>query len=179
MKETRRRRFLEIVLALAIYLALAVVVTWPLGRHLRTHLVGVSKDALMHFWNSWQAAEALDAGKSPFYTHMLFHPVGASLIYHNVGWINVAEWLVVRPFMDDRMAHNLVILFNLAACGTAMYLLAFKLTDHRPAAFFAGIVYLSWPFRMSQLDHPNLISTQWIPIFILFLVLVIRHGRLF
>jgi hypothetical protein len=177
MKKARRRLILEMVLALAIYLALAVVVTWPLGRQMRTHFAGSSKDALLHFWNGWQAAEALKAGESPYYTDMLFYPAGVSLVYHNIGWTNIAEWLVLRPVMDDQVAHNLVILFNLGTCGAAMYLLVFKLTDHRPAAFFAGIVYLSWPFRMSQLDHPNLISTQWIPLFILFLVLVIRHGR--
>jgi hypothetical protein len=56
-------------------------------------------------------------------------------------------------------------------------LLAYDLIDDRRAAFLSGLIYQCWPFRMAQLDHPNLISTYAIPLFLLFLSRTVRRGR--
>ncbi len=47
----------------------------------------------------------------------------------------------------------------------------------RQAAFIAGLIYMAWPFRLSQLDHPNLLATFWIPLFFLFLIRTLRRRR--
>ena len=58
-----------------------------------------------------------------------------------------------------------------------MYLLAEELLSNAQAAFIAGLIYMAWPFRLSQLDHPNLLATFWIPLFFLFLIRTLRRGR--
>jgi len=166
-----------LVAILLAYAGVAVGMTWPLILRIATHLPGGTSDALVHYWNGWWIRQALTTGQSPFYTSYLFHPRGISLAYHNFAWLNIAAWLVLQPFTGGFVAYNLSLLANLTLCGYAAFLLAHELTGDRRAAFLAGLIYQCWPFRLAQLDHPNLISTQWIPLFLLFTIRVLRHRR--
>jgi hypothetical protein len=109
---------------------------------------------------------------------LLFYPKGLDLIYHNFAWLNITIWLTLRSWVGGFAAYNLAILLNLIFTGFSAYMLVLELTGDRRASFVGGLIYLAWPFRLSQLDHPNLISTQWIPLFLLFLIRVLHRGRL-
>ena len=165
-------------LAFLLYLILSIVVTWPLLPRIDTTLSGGSTDAMLHYWNGWWVLQAFQEGTSPYSTNLLFHPIGVSLAYQNFAWLSILPWLVLQSAVDGITSYNLVILLNLALSGFAAYLLTNELTGKHLAAFIAGLIYLSWPFRLSQLDHPNLISTQWIPFFLLSLIWAIRYRRI-
>jgi hypothetical protein len=165
------------LLVLLAYLGVALGMTWPLVDQMHKRLPGPSDDTLVHYWNGWWVKKALTLGQSPFYTRYLYYPTGISLVYHNFAWFSIVTWLALEPLVGGYVAYNLSILANLALCGLAAFLLAYELTGDRRAAFLAGLLYECWPFRLSQLDHPNLISTQWIPLFLLFLIRAVRLGR--
>jgi hypothetical protein len=171
-----RRNWSTLVVLLA-YVCVAVGTTWPLAARISTHLPGGSWDTLVHYWNGWWVWQALTTGQSPFYTPYLFYPTGISLVYHNFAWLNIVAWLVLQPWAGGFAAYNLSLLSNLSLCGFAAFLLTRDLIGDGRAAFLAGLIYQCWPFRLSQLDHPNLISTQWIPLFLLFLIRIVRRGR--
>ncbi len=166
-----------IMIILLAYTGTAIGMTWPLAARLTTHLPGHTTDTLVHYWNGWWVRQALSTGQSPFYTPYLFYPKGLSLVTHNFAWPNVAAWLILSPWAGGLAAYNLPFLANLALCGLAAFLLTHELTGDKRAAFLAGLIYQCWPFRLGQLDHPNLISTQWIPLFLLFLGRAARRGR--
>lgn len=159
------------------YVGVAVGITWPLTTQITTYLPGHTTDTLVHYWNGWWVQRALTTGQLPFYTSYLFHPRGLSLVYHNFAWLNIIPWLILEPWGGGFATYNLSLLVNLALCGFAVFLLTRDLTGDGRAAFLAGLIYQCWPFRLSQLDHPNLISTQWIPLFLLFLIRAVRRGR--
>ena len=167
----------SVLLATVGYAITAIWVTRPLGLHLSSHLPGGSVDLLVHYWNGWWAGEALAAGQTPFFSNLLFHPDGLSLVFHNFAWMTILPWLLLRPLLGGFAAYNVVLLLTLTFCGVAAYLLIAQLTHNRWAAFLGGLIYLLWPYRLSQLGHPNLISTQWVPLLFLGLILLIRHGR--
>jgi len=200
---TTRKIWINALILLA-YLGLALGMTWPLlvgpnpdvlfsrqetasagsgpvsgflGAQIHTHLPGDSADTLVHYWNGWWVKQALTAGQSPFHTPYLRHPTGLSLVYHNFAWGSIIHWLMLEPLVGAFAAYNLSILANLALCGFTAFLLAYELTGDRRAAFLAGLIYQCWPFRLYQLDHPNLISTQWMPLFLLFLNRTIHQGK--
>ena len=173
---TLRRSGVYLVVLLA-YVVVAVGTTWPLAARINTHLPGGTSDALVHYWNGWWTGRALATGQTPFYTSRLFHPAGISLVYHNFAWPNIVAWLVLQPWVGGFAAYNLPLLANLSLCGLAAFLLTRDLIGDGRVAFLAGLIYQCWPFRMGQLDHPNLISTQWIPLFLLFLIRTLRRGR--
>jgi hypothetical protein len=171
-----RRIGINLAVLLA-YAGVAVGTTWPLAARASTHLLAGSWDNLFHYWNEWWVQQALATGQSPFYTPYLFHPTGLSLVYSNFAWLNIVAGLALKPWVGGLAAHNLSLLVNLALCGFAAFLLIRDVTGNGLAAFLGGLIYQCWPFRLSQLGHPNLVSTQWIPLFLLFLIRALRGGR--
>ena len=166
----------QIVYIIAAYAGLAVLTTWPLAAHLSTHLPSNSDDALVHFWNGWWVQQALQNGQSPYFTPYLFYPQGISLVTHNLAWLQIVPWLILEPLFGGLAAYNLALLLNLILCGCACFALCYKLTGDERAAFLAGLIYQAWPYRISQLDHPNLLATAWIPLFLLALIMLLEKG---
>ncbi len=176
-RKTQIRRFLYVFAIFLLYAGLTILITWPLAARLDQVLPGASGDTLLHYWNGWAASQALSRGQSPFFTDLIFHPQGVSLLTHNMAWFHIGPWLLIERFIDGIVAYNVVLLFNLALCGFSAFLLAWKISGDVKPAFLAGMIYMAWPFRLSQLDHPNLLATQWIPLFLLFLILLLEKGR--
>lgn len=169
-----------VVLGIGIFLAyagVALLITWPLAANLGRVLPGTSGDTLLHYWNGWATKQALAGGQSLFFTNLIFYPQGVSLVTHNMAWFQIGPWLLLDQLMDGIVAYNLTLLFNLTLCGCAAFILSYKLSADWKPAFLAGMIYMAWPFRLSQLDHPNLLATQWIPIFMFFLIRTLENGR--
>lgn len=180
MSSQKRRVLGNVYVGLVVFIAyagLAAITTWPLVTTLTTHLPGSSRDSLLHYWNGWWVKQALANGQSPFHTPYLFYPNGVSLVTHNIAWLHIVPWLLLDQIVDGILAYNMCLLLSLTFCGCAAFLLVYQLTAHHGAAFLAGLIYQAWPFRLSQLDHPNLLATQWIPVFFLFLICGIQKGR--
>ena len=179
LADVRRRSTYANIVAFLAYLVIAMIATWPLVANLNTHLPGPSTDTFVHYWNGWWVKQALysDSGRSPFYTPYLFYPTGVSLVTHNIAWFHVLLWLLFERIFNGILAYNLVLIITLALCGTTAFLLVKELLVDARVAFLAGFIYLLWPFRLSQLDHPNLLSTQWTPLFFLFFIYTVRYGR--
>ena len=173
-KPLRARVCLVVLLA---YLGVAVLMTWPLIANVKDHLPGPSNDNLHHYWNGWWMRRALTTGQPLYHTPYLRYPDGISLVSHDIAWFTVVSWMVLEPVLGGLVAYNWTILISLALCGMAAFALAYELTGHVPSAFLAGLLYQNWPFRLYQPDHPNLVATQWIPFFLLFLVRTMDEGR--
>ncbi|MBC7236829.1 MAG: hypothetical protein H5T69_13400, partial [Chloroflexi bacterium] len=168
---------LSYIAAPLLYGALAVLLTWPMARHLGTHLLGQSDDTPLHYWNCWWVQHALLEGHSPYFTRYLFYPRGVSLLTHNIAWGNALGFILLEPLLGGIAAYNLTLILSLALCGWAAFALLRHLTHHLSAALLGGIIYQAWPYRLSQLGHPNLLSTFWIPIFILALLRTLEHRQ--
>jgi hypothetical protein len=169
-------RWLQNGAVLIICATMAVAMTQPLTAKLSTHLIR-SRDTLVHYWNGWWTREALSEGLPLTYTNYLFYPTGVSLIYHNIGWLNVAAWLVLQLVMDGVAAYNATLLFYLTLCGIAAFFLIRELTDDALAGLLGMVVYQNWPARLSRLNFPNLVNTACIPLSLLFLIRTLRRGK--
>ncbi|MBL7064800.1 MAG: hypothetical protein ISS49_11440 [Anaerolineae bacterium] len=169
-------RSLVIFLAFLGYALLILVMTYPVVFRLGTHLVGFGDDMRVHYWNNWWVKKVLTEGGSIYSTRLLFYPQTVSLVYHNFGWVNIAGWLLVEPVVGGIAAYNLVYLANVTLCAFAMFILARYLLRSEGAAFVAGLVYGCWPYRLSDTVHPNMISTEWLPLVLLCVILLVREG---
>jgi hypothetical protein len=99
------------------YSLLTVIMTWPVVARLNTHLIGTGDDMWVHYWNNWWVKQVLQQGGNVYYTPLLFHPTGVSLLYHNFAWVNIAIWLVLEPFVGGIAAYNLVHVLHIPLCG--------------------------------------------------------------
>jgi hypothetical protein len=141
-----------------------------------THLAGDDVDVWINPWATWWTRQALSEGLNLYYTDYLFYPQGASLVFHSFSHVNTALALALEPLIGVIAAQNVTTLLAYALSGFAMYLLVNELFQSRAAAFMAGIVFAFSPYHVDQALHPVIISTQWIPLFLLFFIRVLGGG---
>jgi len=157
------------------YVLLTLAMTWPLITKLSTHMAGEDIDVWLNQWATWWMEKALKDRLDLYHTDYILYPQGASLVFFSFSHLNSAISLLVAPFIGDLAAYNVTILLAFALSGFNMYLLVARLTNTRAAAFIAGLVFAFNPYHTSEAIHLHLVSTQWMPLFILSLTEMIRH----
>jgi hypothetical protein len=166
--------------ALAGYLALALVFTWPLAAEFERAIPGDGFDGLQNYWNLWWVRRALlDLQTSPFFTRDLFFPSGASLYFHTLNFFNGLWTLPLQLLGGLAVSYNGVVVFAFVLSGYGAWLLskeAFRrIADggwsswqRDLAAFGAGFVFAFAPVRFAHLlGHMQVLSTEWLPFFVL------------
>jgi hypothetical protein len=160
------------------YSVLTLLMTWPLILRFNDRLAGYHSDIMIFMWDRWWLREAWAMGHSPYFTPYLFHPHGASLLFHSMSWFNVFTWLALEQLVGEIGSYNLTVLANFVICGLATFALIRYLGARKEAAFVGGLIYAFYPYHMSNvLAHPNLASVQWLPLYTLFLIKATRGGK--
>ncbi len=157
------------------YVLLTVAMTWPLITKMSTHMAGEDIDVWLNQWATWWTEKALKNGLNFYHTNYILYPQGASLVFHSFSHVNSVISLLVAPLIGDLAAYNVTVLLAFALSGFNMYLLVEHLTGTRTAAFVAGLVFAFNPYHMSETIHLHLVSTQWMPLFMLSLTKMIQH----
>ncbi|MCI0475849.1 MAG: hypothetical protein L0Y55_06340, partial [Anaerolineales bacterium] len=177
------------LLVLFFYLALALVLTYPLVLHFDTHVPGSETWALDEYsfvWSQWWVRHALvDLGVNPLITRDIFYPIGVNLASFTMLWTNAILGLPIQFALGLISAVNATIFFSFVFGAFGMYLLAAYLLrtrvaiepgDAERAAIIAGVVFGFSSSRMvyAALGHYNILAIQWVPFYILFLI---KTGR--
>ena len=145
------------------------------------HLVnGVSNviDPLFYAWNLSYNADNMFSGLSSALNTNIFYPLNNTLAYSDTLWVqslltNPIIWLTNNPIL----AENLAVMFTFPLSAVSMYLLAWHFTKNTRASFLSGIFFtFSYP-RLSQIGHLPIISSQWLPLYLLFLIKFLNDGK--
>src|SRR5689334_7458361 len=130
------------LLALAGYLALGLVATYPLILHFTTEGLGEHYfDRAQSIWNLWWVRTALlDRHINPFHTDLLFFPQGADLYFHDLSL--PIKLIIMLPTYGLGLvgAYNLGTLIGLVLTGYAGFRLVGYLTGHVGAAALGGVI---------------------------------------
>jgi len=169
-------RWLDL-LVLVGYALLSLAYAWPLIAHFGDRLAGDGFDMYVFQWGNWWITRALSQGQSLYQTKMIFYPHGASLYFLSFSWLNTFVWWLLRAIVSNVAAYNFTVWWSWPLAGFGAYLLAREVTGDRRAAFIAGLVYAFYPYHFAQRNHLNLLSVQWIPFALLFLMRAARRGR--
>jgi hypothetical protein len=76
------------------------------------------------------------------------------------------------------VAYNLVWLATFPLCALGAYLLARHLSGSRIGGLVAGLSYGFSAYRLTRLQHLQTLSFQWLPLFVLLLLLSLERPRL-
>lgn len=175
---------------IGLYTILALLLTYPLVTHFTTHVPGTdiwAFDEYTFLWNIWYFKYSLlDLHTNPLLTDYIFYPLGISLALYTYNLFNALISLPLQPFFNLATISNLTLLFALVFSGYGTYLLVLYLLRHRPglanhcAAFLAGALYAfgSYRFVYAALGHYDMVTTQWIPFYALFMVKSVREQGL-
>ncbi len=204
-KAGRPRAWLPHLLALAGYLLLTFLFTWPLPLHLTNALPGEGGDSWQSLWNFWWFDQALFHGKPLYFTQAQYYPHGTSLLFHTLSPLHSLLALPARLLGGYFLAYNFIVLLAGTLSGYTTFLLArevlragksgpgdldppvpppeaerLKVRDGTdPVAFLAGAIFTLCPHRSVQLlAHLNLISAEMLPLFTLYAFRALnRPGR--
>jgi hypothetical protein len=168
--------------SLAAYTALAIVMTWPLVRGLSTDIPGDLGDSLLNCWilgwNDHLLLRALhgDLGALRGLWHAnIFFPEPYTLAYSEHLMAESLEALPVYAVTGNLiLCYNLLFLSTFALSAWGAYLLVREITREEHAALLAGVLYGFGLYRLEQMAHLQVLSSQWMP-FVLFGLL--RHFR--
>jgi hypothetical protein len=174
------------------FLALTLVMTYPLVTRFGAAIPGDSFDGWQNYWNLWWVKVALlDKITSPWFTDLLYYPTGVSLLFHTLNPFNGLTFLPVQLAFGLLPAYNSAVVFSFVMGGLGAYLLARYVLgpgSSRLIAFAAGAIFTFAPYHIAHLlGHMQLISLEWLPFFALYLLRAagvgetrfarVRHGR--
>ena len=156
--------------AAAIFITLAVVMTWPLAPRM-THVTADSGDPFINIWVlDWDHWATFHRPLSLFDANIFF-PSTDTLAYSE-NLYGVA--LLLMPFRwlgaSAVTAYNVAMLGGFAFSGFAAYLLGFRLTGSFIAGVAAGVFHAFVPFRFTHLPHVQHVFAGWLPLLVVALL---------
>jgi hypothetical protein len=182
-ESARRHRLvpllLEAALAVLFYGAVAVFATWPTAKDPLGGFYGFGNDNWGGIWVYGWLHDAYWGPASASFSPELQAPFGYSVPDQAIQPMDRLFALLFGGLNEGLGAYNLQIFLSFLLAGCTMYLLARYLTQRRLAAGIAGFIYTFSPFHLAQaMQYPALSSIQWIPLFVLTLLLVLREPKL-
>lgn len=144
------------------YLLVAILASWPLALHLRTHLpIGSEAPATVALFNLWTLrwnADRLLAGYAGYWQAPIFYPLAGAFALSEpqpaTGLMFAPLWLLGG---DEVLAYNLVLLLALAANGAAAGRLMTTLGALRGPSLLAGALAVALPFAAYEMGVLQLI----------------------
>lgn len=161
------------------FVALAVVWTWPLVTDLSGQLPGLGNggDSQQFLWNFWWMRTALASGQDVFFTSYMLAPAGASLVLHTFTPLPAFAGATVLGSLPVAAALNVTVLAGLFLNGFCAYLLCWRLSDDRAAAVLGGMIFACSSYLTGHLSgHFNLTHAWTIPLFALAALRAMRSG---
>jgi hypothetical protein len=179
------------LVVLALYTVIALALTYPLVTQFGDHVPGTttwSMDEYGYVWNNWWFKYAVfDVGTNPFQTDFISYPVGTSLVLYTFTLLQVFLGLPIQFLFGLIPASNAELLFAFVMSGYGAFLLLkyliritnYQLPTTNLAALVGGAVFAfsSSRFVYASLGHYNVVATEWIPFYILFLIKTVGEKK--
>jgi len=174
-----RRLTLLGLVPLVFYLTAFALYTFPAVLSFRTHYFCDSGDGFKYVWDLWWIGKALQSGQFPFFTRMMYWPTGVTLVADNLTPLNGLIALGLRGVgLTLVEAHNVLIIFGFGGSGLTAFWLAYRMSGHYLGALVAGFVFTFSSYHFAHAEgHLNLVSLQWLPLFIWFFYELLERPR--
>ena len=157
------------VVPLIFYLVCFYLLTFPQLHQFSTHYFTDEGDGLGNIWNLWWTNKAItELHQSPWHTTFLYYPYGTSLLPHTLNPFNGMLAIVLLRLMTQVQAHNFIVVFAFVASGVTAFFLAREFTKSTVACLIGGFIFTFSEYHFSHAQgHLNLLSMEWIPLFVL------------
>lgn len=139
-----------------------------------------SGDGFQNVWNIWWVDESLtQLHTNPYFSTFLQFPHGVPLITQTM---NIFNGLVAIPMMAMGaslvQATNVMITFSFVMGGVTMFWLVYYLNRSYVIALFGGFLFTFSSYHFAHgLGHMQLVSLEWIPLFILLWWMLLERWR--
>ena len=160
------------IIILIVYTILSIIFTYPVA--FSENRIPGNGDVFWFLWNFWWVKTALFNFSNPYYTNYIYYPTSTTFI-----GILPFDSIISVPFqyvLGITKAYIFLWLATFILSGYTTFLLIKHFTNNAKAAFICGLIFMFCPFRLAHaLGHVGMISTQWIPLVVLFLDKTIKE----
>jgi hypothetical protein len=137
------------------------------------------EDSNIFLWGFWWIKRSLFALNNPYWTDLLFHPMGTSLAFHTLpipyGLFSVPIQLLIKGTLGLAVAFNSVVFLSFVLSGFGAYRLAAYVTGSLSGGLIAGLIFAFMPFHFLNINSLNLLAIEFLPFYILSLLKLWDH----
>jgi hypothetical protein len=164
---------------LLVYSLAFTVLTFPLITLFSSHFFADTKDGLQNVWNIWWVNKSVtELHQLPWHTHLLHYPYGISLLPHTLNPFNGFISIPLLRIMSLEQAHNLIVIFSFIVGGLTAFLLTYRFTAAYWPSIIAGFIFTFSNFHFAHAQgHLQLVSLEWIPLFLLLWYSLLEQPR--
>lgn len=156
--------------AAALFIALAVAMTWPLARILERGVAYPSDPYHLTWVLDWDWYATLHQPLRLFQAN-IFYPAKDAFAYSEHLYGMALFLFPLRMIgLSALTTHNLAVILGFAFSGFAAYLLGRTITGSAIAGIAAGIFYAYLPWRFTQLPHTHNLWAGWLPMLVVALL---------
>ena len=160
----RHKPILRELAVFALFVLLAIALTWPLVLHPAT-AVSDFGDPLLTAWILDWVSYAITHDPLSLYDAPMFHPAPKPLAYsENL----VAPAILVLPAylagLSPIAVHNLAVLLAFALSGYGAYVLARMVSGSTIGSIAGGIFFAFCSFKFDHLSHLQILFSAWVPL---------------
>lgn len=164
-------------------LSLSFLITLLFGRTFVLQMLSKvptdGSDIYENIWNYWQWQHNLfERLVNPYFTDYVYYPTGISLYLHSFQPLVSLQAVFFQFIFGPIFAINLVILLALTVSTWSAYRLFIYISGHRLGAWLGALVFVwcnPWLWDYFKSGQVNLISLQWIPLYIICLLHSLDH----
>jgi hypothetical protein len=156
-------------LPILFYFVCFFLLTYPALLKFNTHYFTDGWDGLQHIWGIWWVNKALtDLHQLPWHSDYLFYPTGASLFGHALSPLNGLMGTMLLPLTGLLQAHNTIVTLAFTLSGLTAFYLAYYFSRSYAGSLLGGFIFTFSSYHFAHLGgHLNLLSLQWIPLFVI------------
>jgi hypothetical protein len=146
-----------------------------------THFYADAGDGLQNAWNMWWVGKAVtELHTLPWHTPYLHFPFGVTLLGQTLNPFNGLVGIVLEHVcgLSLLQSFNAMVVFGFAMGGVTAYLLARELTGDAVASVVGGAIFTFSEFHFAHASgHLQLVSLEWMPLFVLIWIKWMRATR--
>jgi hypothetical protein len=158
-----------------LFVAITVVLTWPLAVRLNTATSDLGDPLLSSWIINWGQYAGLRFPHR-IYQAPIFYPAQYPLAFsENMFGIALASLPFYLAGFRALAVHNLAMILGFAFCGFGAYVLGMTVTRSRFASIVAGVLYAFVPYRLTHLAHIQVVWSGWLPLMLAMLLLYWRR----
>ena len=162
------------------YFIFFCILTYPLIFQFSTHFFADSGDGLKNVWNIWWVNKAVtELHQSPWQTCYLHYPHGLSLLGYTLNPFNGFMGILLLKFLTLIEVYHFIIVFSFVGGGLTAFLLAYYFTKSYWGSIIAGFIFTFSNYHFAHArGHLQLVSLEWIPLFVLFWYMLVAKPRI-
>ena len=160
-----------------IYLVAFCAMTWPAILSFNTHFFCDAGDGLQNVWNIWWVRKAiLELHQSPWWTTWLHYPYGTTLLGHTLSPFNGLLAIPLSTVLSQIQTYNALVILAFVLGGWTAFLLAHDVIGAYWPSVVAGFAFTFSGYHFAHAEgHLNLVSLQWVPLFVLCWLRLLRE----